>query len=299
MSYLWHLLVYVDIAVLTALSLNLVLGYCGFVTMAHASYLAIGAYTYALTTLKLGWGFAPSVLLAVALAALLSLAVSVPAWRYKGDMFIIVSLAVQVLIFTLIYNWHGPKASPGTLANLTNGSFGLSGIAQPRLFGQTLQQPCQIALFGAGLVALCLVVLRMLLLSPWGRLLASMRDDELALRSLGKNTPWIKVQVFALSCGMVAIAGALYASYVGYIDPSVGGLDQSILYLSMVVVGGLGNLRGPVVGALVLVAVPELLRFAHLSSARAADVRLLLYGALLVLMVQARPQGIAGEYRVG
>jgi branched-chain amino acid transport system permease protein len=125
-----------------------------------------------------------------------------------------------------------------------------------------------------------------------------MREDDLATRGLGKNTRLAKIHAFAISCGMVAIAGSLYAAHVRYIDPSSASLDESILMLSMVIVGGLGNLRGPMVGAAVLILLPEALRFLDLPDAQAANLRMLLYGLMLILMMHFRPQGIAGKYRM-
>ena len=133
MNYLLHLLIYFDIYVIVALSLNIVVGYCGLLTLAHAGYFVVGAYTYALVTLKLGFGFIPAAFLAVLVAGILSLAISLPAWRFKGDFFVMISLAVQTLIFSLLYNWFSPNAEPGTLANLTNGPFGLAGISKPAI----------------------------------------------------------------------------------------------------------------------------------------------------------------------
>jgi branched-chain amino acid transport system permease protein len=125
-----------------------------------------------------------------------------------------------------------------------------------------------------------------------------MRDDELALRGLGKNVRQAKLEAFAISCGLVAVAGVLYASYVSYIDASSATLDESILMVCMLLVGGMVNFRGPLVGAAVLLAIPEILRMVHLPDATAANVRLLVYGLLLVLIVHCRPQGLAGKYRV-
>lgn len=124
-----------------------------------------------------------------------------------------------------------------------------------------------------------------------------MRDDELASRGLGKNTRLLKIQAIAVSCGFVAVAGALYAAHIRYIDPSAASLDEGILMLSMVIVGGVGNFRGPVVGAATLIALPEVLRFLRLPDALAANLRMFIYGLLLVVMMHVRPQGIAGEYR--
>ena len=298
MNYLLHLLIYLSIYSIVAMSLNMIVGYCGLLSLAQAGYFAVGSYVYALTTLKLGFGFLPALTLAVGVAALLSLALSLPAWRFKGDSFVMVSLAVQTLFFSMFFNWSNPGAEPGTVTNLTNGPFGLAGIPKPSFFQFKADSLPSIAILSLVLATLCGLLCWRLLSSPWGRLLKSMRDDELALRGLGKNVRLAKLQVFAIACGMAAIAGAIYASYVGYINPSAASLDQSILMLCMVLVGGVSNLKGPLVGALVLLTIPELLRFAQIPDEFAANVRLMLYGVALVLMMHFRPQGIAGEYRI-
>jgi branched-chain amino acid transport system permease protein len=298
MSYILHLVVFLSIYVIAALSLNFVVGYLGKLTMAHAAFFAVGGYTSALATLKLGWGFLPSAALGIAIAAVLSLAVSMPAWRFRGDYFVLVSLAAQVVIFSLIYNWTSPGKEIGSLENLTNGPFGISGIPKPIILGMKLDSLGEIALLAVMLAGCCAFIAWLLASSPWGRLLKCIRDDELATRSLGKNVRLVKVQAFSVACGMVALAGAIYTSYVGYIDPSLAALDHSLLMLSMVIVGGLGNFTGPLVGAGILVALPELLRLANLPDPISASIRLMVFGLLLVLMMHFRPQGIAGEYRI-
>ena len=298
MSYLLHLAIYLSIYGIVAMSLNLVIGYCGLLTLAHASYFAIGSYVYGLITLKLGWDFFPAMGAGVLTAAVLSLAVSLPALRFRGDFFVMVSLAVQTLLFSLFYNWTSTGAEPGTWQNLTNGPFGLSGIAKPRIWGWQLQSIESIAVLAIALLAGSAGLCWLLVSSPWGRLLQVMRDDELAAQGLGKNTQLAKVQAFAISCGLAAVAGTIYAAYVSYIDPSTASLDESVLMTCMVLVGGVGNFRGPLVGALLLVLIPELLRFALIPDTIAANLRLILYGVLLVVMMHLRPQGIAGDYRV-
>lgn len=298
MNYFLDLLINLSIYLVVAMSLNLVVGYCGLLTLAHAGYFALGSYAYALATLKLGWGFLPATVLGVGIAVLLSLAVSLPAWRFRGDFFVMISLAVQALLYSLFYNWSSTGAKPGTWANLTNGSEGLSNIPNPTILGIPFHSIGLMALLSLALAGVCALVSWLLLTSPWGRLLQAMRDDELATRGLGKNTRLVKVQAFAVSCGMVAIAGAIYAAYQTYIDPSAASLDRSILMLCMVIVGGVGNFWGPLVGATVLVAMPEILRFILIPDAIAANLRLLIYGLLLVVMMHVRPQGLAGDYRI-
>lgn len=296
MKYLLHLLIYFNIYSILALSLNLVVGYCGLLTLAHAAYFAVGGYVYALSTLKFGWGFLPAAALAMLVGAGLSLAVSVPAWRFRGDFFVLVTLAVQTFLFSLLYNWSNTESLPGTWSNLTNGPLGLAGISRPVVFGFKLEGIGSFATLATLLLFATGAVFRLLKASPWGRLLKSMRDDELVARGLGKNVRLAKVYVLAIACASAALAGTLYASYVTYIDPSSASLDQSILMLCMLLVGGAGNFRGPLVGAAVLLAIPELLRLVHLPDALAGNVRLLAYGLLLVVMVHVRPQGLAGEY---
>lgn len=297
MNYLLHLLIYLCIYGILALSLNLVVGYCGLMTLAHAAYFAVGAYAYSLLSLNLHWGFVPAAIAGMVIAMVLSLAVSLPAWRFKGDLFVMVSLAVQALIFSLLQNWTSSDAPLGSWQNLTNGPFGIPGVPKPTFFGFQADTLPEFFLLSAVTFGACCFIVWRLVTSPWGRLLKCLRDDELAARSLGKNTRKAKLEAFAFACGLAAIAGALYAGYIGYVDPSSASLDESILMLCMVIVGGVGNFKGPLVGAAVLIALPELLRLAHFPDSIAANIRLLIYGLLLVVMAHFRPRGLAGEYR--
>lgn len=298
MNYALHLLIYFAIYSILAVSLNLVVGYCGLLTLAHAGYYAAGAYTYGLLTLEYGWPVIPALAAAFAVPAVLSLAVSLPAWRLRGDFFVMVTLAAQAILYSAIYNWHSPDASVGSWANLTNGPFGIAGISRPGILGVTCDTIGAFSVFACVVAAAVLIVCFLLVRSPWGRVLKAMRDDELATRALGKNVRLLKVQAFFLSCGMAGIAGALYSSYVSYIDPSLASLDESILMVSMVIVGGLGNFRGPLVGAALLLAIPEGLRLIQISDVAAAEMRMMAYGLLLVVLMHVRPQGIAGTYRI-
>lgn len=287
MNYTFHLLIYLDIYLIVAMSLNLLMGYAGLLQIAHAAYYGIGAYTTALLITNFGLGFLPSLCAAAFVSGILSLLISLPAWRFKGDYFVMLSLAVQVALYSLMYNWTG----------LTNGPFGITGISKPVILGNGFVTQGNIFVLYSLLTILCGLVIFILLRAPWGRALKAMRDDELAARGLGKNTRLLKLQAFFIASAFVAVAGGMYASYVSYIDPTSFTLDESILMLSMVVIGGTGNFRGPIVGAIILIAIPEILRFLYLPDPVAANLRLLAYGLLLIIMVHLRPQGIAGEYR--
>lgn len=298
MSYLFHLMVYLSVYAIGAIGMNLIAGYSGLLALSYAAYFAVGSYVCALVMVVLGWSFPAAAALGVATSMLLSLAVAIPSLRYGGDLFAIVSLAVQTLIFGMIYNWTSPQRELGSLRNLTNGPLGIAGIPRPEILGHRFVGLGEMALLSVFITVVCAAVIWRLVSSPWGRLSKCVRDDALAARGLGKVVGKNRIEVFAIGCGLAALAGALYATYIGYVDPTVATVDQSIVMLSAVIIGGLGNFRGPIVGALILLCVPEALRLLQFSEASAATIRVLLYGVLLLVVVHARPQGIVGEYRL-
>ena len=287
MTYALHLLVLFEIYLLVAASLNLLIGYAGLLQVAHAAYYGVGAYVGSLLAARLGVGFLPAIACGGLAAAVLSLLVSLPAWRLRGDAFVLMSLSVQVALVAVFHNW----------AEVTGGPYGLSGIPGPAIMGVGVETVGGVCLLYGASSAAGLGLLSMLKRSAFGRSLEAVRDDELAACSVGLSARRVKVQAFAAASALVGAAGAMYAAYVTYIDPTSFSLDESILILSMVVVGGTGNLRGPVVGALTLIAIPEILRFIALPAPLSASVRLLVYGLLIIVMMRVRPQGLAGRYR--
>lgn len=298
MNYVFHLLIYFGVYAILAMGLNLVVGYCGLLTLAHAGYFAIGAYAYALGTLAWGMDSLPALLLAFVAGGVTSLLTSLPTWRLKGDYFVMASMAVQVLIYSAAYNWVNSGAALGSLSNLTNGPFGIAGVPRPVVFGCKLGTLGAMAAYSLVIAALCMGICHLLQTSPWGRVLKCMRDDELATRNLGKNVQLLKVEALSVACALAAVAGAIYASYTSYIDPSLASMDQSILLLSMIFVGGMGNLKGPLAGAAILLLIPEVLRFMNIPDAVAAEIRVMLYGLMLVLIVRFKPEGVAGDCKV-
>jgi len=134
--------------------------------------------------------------------------------------------------------------------------------------------------------------------SSFGRALQAIREDEVALSVFGYHTSWFKLAVFVMGAGMAAIAGGLFASYITFIDPSSFGVPESVFMLSVIILGGLGSLRGAVIGALVLVLLPEALRFVGFTPDIAAQMRQVIYGLMLVFLMLYRPQGLAGTYRL-
>ena len=299
MNYLLHLLILFDVYLIVALSLNVIVGYVGLLTLAHASFFALGSYVYALTATLLGWDFITASLVAVAVTVALSFLLSIASWRFRGDFFILFSLAIQVLIFSILKNWHDPSQPIGTWTNMTNGDFGIAGVPPPDILGHVFGDKVSIAVLFTALAALAALFSRVLLHSPWGRMLRALRDDELAARGLGKAVRLAKVQAIAIGCGMAGFAGAMFSSYTAYINPANADINEATLLLSMIIIGGVGNsFIGPCAGALLLIVIPEALRFLDLPITLAAELRLMIYGLLLILFMHWRPQGVAGSYRL-
>jgi branched-chain amino acid transport system permease protein len=287
MNYLFHLLTLISIYLLLSLSLNILVGYTGLLSMCHAAFFGVGAYISGILTLKFGLNFVGAFALATLGTAVVSLLVSLPSVRLKGDYFVLSTFAFQIIIFEVLYNW----------TSLTGGPYGLRGIPSPSLMGHLIDTPAKYFPFSAVVSGLSIFLIIVLLKAPFGRVLKAVREDEIAAQSLGKNVSLIKVKSFALSAAFAGLAGALLAHYITYISATSFTLEESIFILSIVLVGGAGNLRGPVVGTVLLLLIPEVLMFLGMPDTVAPNVRRMIYGVLLVCFVFFRPQGIAGEYR--
>jgi branched-chain amino acid transport system permease protein len=284
-DYALSIIILVTIYMVLATSLNVVLGHGGLLSLCHAGFYAIGAYAAALTGIKFGWGFLPTAAAAIVVAASVAAVLAIPLLKLRGDYFILGSLGFQIIIIDIIYNsdW------------LTNGALGLSRIPRPRLFGLEATTALEYAMLYGVVALIAIAVLHYFTTSPFGSALNAVREDETAATALGKNVRSIRVRAFAISAGGAGLAGALYAHYVTYIDPTSFTFTESVYILSLVIVGGVATTRGPILGALLLVAVPELLRFVGFSSDMDSNLRALLYGLLLIVFAYARPSGIAGR----
>ena len=286
MEYLLHILIYIGIYTILSVSLNLLVGYAGLLSIAHASFYGVGAYAAALLALKVHSPFLLNLVLAVIGAAAIGILLGVPSLRIKEDYFAIATFAFQVIIFSVLNNW----------VSFTGGPMGLSGIPQPKIFGFTVSTHLEFLVLVYLLCALTLLVCRRIVTSPFGRVLKAIREDEIFTQAFGKNIDTFKVKVFMISAALAAVAGVIYATYISFIDPTSFTIMESIFIISIVIIGGAGSLWGPVIGSVVLVTMPELLRFIGLPNAIAANLRQILYGSLLVIFMLWRPQGFIGEY---
>ncbi len=285
MEYILHILILIGIYIMLASSLNLVAGYTGMLSMAHAAFYGVGAYTVALMSINLQTPFLLNLFCAAIVCGLFGATVGIPSLRIKDDYFIIATFAFQIITFSVLNNW----------IDFTRGPMGLPGIPQPQFFGWTVSSYSEFLLLTVILCVLCLLIVRRIVHSPYGRVLQAIREDEKFALASGKNVFGYKMAVFILAAMLAAIPGALYATYITYIDPTSFTVDESIFIISIMIIGGAGSFWGPIVGAIVLVALPELLRFVGLPSSVAANIRQMLYGGTLVACMLWRPQGLMGK----
>lgn len=277
-QYIMTIAVKVGIYIMLALGLNILTGYAGLVSLGHAGFVAIGAYTASLFATRLGFSFFPSMILGMAAAAATGILLGLPTLRLSGTYLSIVTLGFGEVVKTIAMNWDP----------VTNGTLGIKNIPRPTIFGYSL------TIANNGMYYLMLVMLlivtvfcMMVYKSRTGRAFLAIKTDEMAGIMMGINVTYYKVLAFILSACICAAAGALYATLIGYIDPNTFTFDVSTLILSIVILGGMGTIRGMFLGSLVLISFPEVSR-------SLMDYRFVVYGLILVLMMRFRPQGILG-----
>jgi len=267
-------------------SLSLSAGFGGMVSLAHAGFYGVGAYTAALLAVNYQVPFLFALPVAMLLSGLLALIVSAIALRTVDDYFIICTLGIQVVVFSLMHNWM----------SLTRGSFGIPGIPVIKLFGIGIENRLSFLLLTLFFAALIFFFLKKLTSSSFGRTLRALSEDEIFTQSLGKNVYFAKVIAFTVSAMLAAVPGTLYAHYISYIDPTSFTLDQSIFILSIVIIGGMRNLWGSVIASTFLVLLPEALRFVGMPTAIAANMRQIIYGGILIFMMFRYGKGFTLKY---
>lgn len=276
--YLLQVLTGAWITALFAASLTLVAGTAGLTSLGHAGLLSLGAYSSALLTLKAGFPFPVAFLCSAFLTAAIGSTLAYPALRLKGHYVAIATLGIGEIVNQLILN----------LPALTEGPLGVYGIPAPEFFGLSVTTTEGYYYLSLAVLALGLAVIGAVMRSPLGRTVRGLREDETAARSLGVGPGVYRTLIFAVSAFFSGLAGALTAHLYTYINYDTFGSNTSILGLTMVLLGGLGNLWGALLGAVALTTLPELLRFA-------AEFRWLVYGVLLLVVLRFRPQGILGS----
>lgn len=276
-AYLLHLAILAGIYIILTVSLNLIIGYAGQVSLGHAAFYGLGAYASALVALNWHFTFAAAAVAAMLVAGGFGLALGLPTLRLKEDYLAVVTLGFGVIVDLVFLN-----------LSITGGPDGLPGIPVPRFFEISFQPAPRYLIIVVVAVTLVLAATYRLVDSYHGRALRAIRDHEVTAQVMGINTSAYKIAIFTLAAALAGLAGSLYAHYITFINPESFGLHTSILILAMVVLGGMGSLAGSVIGAVILTVLPELLR-------RAQGYQDLVYGFLLVGLLIWRPQGLLGR----
>ena len=282
MEYIIHLFILICFYTLLSQSLNLSAGFTGLISLAHAGFYGIGAYTTAILSTQFGFSFWLSIPLAMLLSGIIAFVVSLIALRTVEDYFIICTLGIQVILFSIMNNWM----------DLTRGPLGIPGIPSISLFGFSLDSKISFLLLSLFFVAIIWFVLRNISKSGFGRTLIAISEDEIYSQSIGKNVYLSKTVSFTLSAMFAASPGTLYAHYMSYIDPTSFTVSESIFVLSIVIIGGLGNLTGSFLAAAFLVLLPEALRFVGMTDSIAANMRQIIYGIILVVVMMTGKNGL-------
>lgn len=279
---------------LVAYSLNLTMGYCGLLNLAPAAFYGLGAYGFTLVMTKgnlfqlvPGLSFFISLIFAALITGIIAFLSGIPALKFRKDSFVLVTLGLQVIIFTILYNW----------ISFTKGPYGISGIPRPNILGWQIDALWEYLILIVLINAVVLVFLFKLYRSPFGLSLKALRDDEIGAQSIGISARKQFLRAFTIAGAFIAIPGALYACYVTYIDPTSFSLEESIFQVVILSLGGTGNRKGPIIGVLFMIILPEILREIGLPDTIAPNVRQMIYGAVLVFLMFVRPQGLWGEFK--
>ena len=288
MEYLIHIAILISIYAILGLSLNLVVGFTGLLSITQAAFYGIGAYVTAILLTSTGINFFVALLASIVITAVLSLAIGFVLSKFKDDYYALGSFGFNVIIYSIFLNWQ----------SLTRGPLGIPGIPRPSLFGFTFSENIWFLVLAIVCALIVYGVCHYITHSSFGRVLKAIREDEQAIQVFGYRVLWYKLAIFVVSAGMAAVAGSLFASYITFIDPSSFTLTESIFILAVVILGGLANNKGAVIGAICLILLPEILRFVGFPDDIAAQMRQVTYGVILILLMLYRPQGLVGEYRL-
>jgi len=288
MDYFIHIATLAAIYSIAVLGLNYAAGYTGLISLTHGGFMGIGAFVSAILLKNYGLSFPVAFLLSGFLTGLIAWMTSFPLLRLKEDSFVLVSLGFSFIIFNVLLNWQ----------SLTNGALGMKGIPYPEWIAATSAPRMWYLVLVIGILLGCLFLLRLILRSSYGIVIKSIRENVKVSQVAGHDAGSYQRSVFVLSAVITGFAGSLLASFISTIDPFLFGYHLSVLLLVMAILGGLASLKGSVVGAFIIILLPEALRFIGLPSSILAESQQIIYGMVLILLMVYRPKGLWGEYKI-
>jgi len=285
--FILHILIMCCIWAMAATSMNLIMGYTGQVNLAHGAFFGIGAYSAGLLILKLGINFWPALILACAITVFLGFLIGLPALRTKGSYFAIGTMCFNVIVTVIIDSWEG----------LTEGARGLLGIPRPAPIPLPFGREIAFTSIGANyylvLISLLLTILIIyrIVHSMMGRTFMAIRGNEELAESLGMSAMRAKLLSFLISTFFAGWAGVLYAAYIGFLSPEISDYHVTFELLTFCLIGGLGTMVGPLIGAFILTIISELLHGIAIP-------RLVAYGFVLIIIMIFLRGGITGGVKM-
>jgi len=288
MEYLLHIAIIFALNAVFAVSLNYIAGFTGIISFGHSAFIGVGAYTVAILTKFYGVPFFAAFPAAFLLAGAIGYLVAFPITKLSGDSLMLISLGFMLIMYNIFLNW----------TEVTHGALGIKAIPTPEIWGWTLGTKFEFLLFAVLLLIFTLYIFSRITRSPYGRVLTGIRENEVLLQGVGYATAKYKRSVFALGGAFAAGAGGIYASYLSFIEPGLFASLGSVTVLTMVILGGLANNWGAILGAALLTITPEALRFLGLPDSILAEMQQILYGLMLFFLMLLRPRGLLGRYQL-
>ena len=285
-----------------SVSLNLVVGYTGLLSVGHIGFFGIGAYGMAILTSdtsyetlstdaipQFGWPFFAALPVCILIAGIAAIAIGVVFNRFRDDIYVLVSFGFAIIAFNVFLSWRG----------LTRGAYGIHDVARPEIGGWRADDEFEFLALCAVFLLIVVLIAWFLVSSSFGRVLKAIREDEQVAEVFGYRATHYKLAIWVISAMMAGLAGGLFGSFTSFVDPNSFVLLESMLLVSIVILGGLASIRGSLLGAMAFVLLEEGMRFIpYLPAEFVGQVRQVILGLLLVLLMLFRPQGLAGRYKL-
>jgi branched-chain amino acid transport system permease protein len=286
-AYLIHLAILIGIYLILALALQINIGFTGQFNLGIIAFFGVGAYTSALLTLN-GFPFIFGIIMAGIISMIFGFILAIPTNKLKGDYLALATLGFSFVVYAILLNW----------VELTRGPLGLPGIPKPEIFGFVFKDNLLFLILTILITVISYFVVKRITSGEFGSVLAAIRDDELAAKTLGKNTEKMKMYSLGISAFFAGIAGSLYASYITFIDPSSFTFLQIIPLLLIIVVGGIASLRGTLIATIIIILLPEPLRFIGFPSSIIGPMRQIIYAIILLVILIYFPKGLFGKIKL-
>jgi branched-chain amino acid transport system permease protein len=287
-NYVLSTLIIIGLYALVCTGLSMLMGYAGQISLGHAAFYGIGAYSSAYATVNMGLTPLLGIVLGIVIAALIAFIVGIPTLRLTGHYLALATLGFGMIMFVVF-----KQAKP-----LTGGLEGFIGIPPMNLFGYQIDTEVKYFYFVWALVLLGVLLMRNVIQSRVGRALRSLESSEIAANSLGVDINAAKLQIFVLSAVFASVAGGVYAHYVSFLNPTLFTADTSILFLIMSVLGGGASIWGSIVGTAVYIALTEILKdvVPSIIGHGSDEFQTIFFGVLLVILLIYMPEGLAGAF---